>query len=240
MSTVARLCRAITGPTLDRGHGSGRSRPKSPWSRTRLNRATFAVRCSTLPAKCSTRPSAHRVNETLVHRGNAVGAGGYTVSPPISLVLGLLKVVATYCGGGVFGMYPCGPTAASPGLSLRQQPFTMSPSGRYTWPWYGNSFVSACVLSRHFPFVMVAVSPPPLPLAGLPCHDHWPSTYMNFPIQYLSPSLMPRVRAAVSPNWKLHRGLLPKHTMSGTCVGCAGGAVCCLPVGEGPFCPNGL
>jgi len=42
--------------------------------------------------------------------------------------------------------------------------------------------------------------PPPLPVAGLPCHDHWPSTYMNLPIQYLSPSLMPRVRAAVSPN----------------------------------------
>src|SRR5271167_2443778 len=96
------------------------------------------------------------------------------------------------------------------------------------------------VVSMHLPFVMVAVSPPPLPLAGLPCHDHWPSTYMNLPIQYLSPSLMPRVRAAVSPNWKLHRGLLPKHTMSGTCVGCAGGAVCCLPVGAGPFCPNGL
>src|SRR5450631_709645 len=92
----------------------------------------------------------------------------------------------------------------------------------------------------HFPLVIVAVSPPPLPVAALPCHDHWPSTYINLPTQYLSPSLMPRVRAASFPNWKLHRGLLPKHTMSGTFVGCAGGAACCLPVGAGPFCPNGL
>src|SRR5271165_837042 len=92
----------------------------------------------------------------------------------------------------------------------------------------------------HLPLVMVAVKPPPLPVAALPCQDHCPSTYMNLPIQYLSPSLIPRVRAAVSPNWKLHRGLLPKHTMSGTCAGCAGGAACCLPVGAGPFGPNGL
>src|SRR5271166_7172405 len=28
--------------------------------------------------------------------------------------------------------------------------------------------------------------------------------------------------------------------MSGTCAGWAGGAACCLPVGAGPFCPNGL
>src|ERR1019366_4977542 len=117
---------------------------------------------------------------------------------------------------------------------------TMSPSGRYTCPVYGNSLVSAWVLSMHLALVMVAVRPPPLPVAALPCHDHWPSTYMNLPIQYLSPSLIPRVRAALSPNWKLQRGLMPKQAMSGTCAGCAGGAACCLPVGAGPFCPKGL
>ena len=37
-----------------------------------------------------------------------------------------------YCGGVLLDGKPCGPTGASPGLSLRQQPLTMSPVGRLT------------------------------------------------------------------------------------------------------------
>ena len=37
-----------------------------------------------------------------------------------------------HCGGVLLDGRPCGPTGASPGFSLRQQPLTMSPCGKLT------------------------------------------------------------------------------------------------------------
>lgn len=89
-----------------------------------------------------------------------------------------------HCEGVLLDGRPCGPTGASPGFSLRQQPLTMSPCGKLTCAEYGN--VSLRSGSVQEAFWMVADSAYPPFIGARPffrCHAQtfWSGTQKNPP-----------------------------------------------------------
>src|SRR5271166_1785192 len=106
-------------------------------------------------------------------------------------------VMARHCIGVLLDGRPCGPTGASPGFNFRQQPLTMSPSGKFTCAEYGK--ISLRTGSVHEAFLMVADKPKPLvgasPFSRCQAQTFSSGTQKKPPRKSRSGWLMPRYLA---------------------------------------------